>query len=163
MFFICLLFPLMFGFVPQIRQAISISAVFLSSLLFFIHCSNFLSEAKGRAIMDREFSDLRSRVGGEFPVVLEGYQEHNSGIHYTYRNKVPFLTTGWLSRSPFQRKALNRFGLNSFGDMKEYALLTPTTNLEIVFPAYMEFTFGDFYLKDSIQTDNFIFLHFEKQ
>jgi hypothetical protein len=163
LFFLSLLFPLFFGYVPEFKPSLAKFAVFLSLTLFLIHCSNFLTEARGRAISDVEISSLRSHIGAGIPLVFEGYHEHNSKIHYHHKNQVPFLTTGWLSRSPFQQKALQRFGLNSFGDFKEYALITPTINLEIVFPAYMQYAFGDFYLKDSMKTDNFVLLHFEKR
>jgi hypothetical protein len=122
--------------------------------------SNFLSEAKGRSIMVEEFAYIQSARDQSIPLVFEGYQEHNLGIHYSYRSPVPFLSTGWISRSKFQREALQRFGLNNFGEIDQFALITPSTNTEIVFPAYMNHAFGDFILKDSLTTANFILLHY---
>ena len=112
--------------------------------------------------MDLEFTTLKSALKEGIPLVIEGYQENNSGIHYSVDNPVPFITTGWISRSTFQQKALKRFGLTSFSEIREYVLLTPTSNTEIVFPSYMDYTFGNFQMIDSTQTDNFVFLQFEK-
>ncbi|WP_157963272.1 hypothetical protein [Algoriphagus litoralis] len=163
LFFLCLLFPVFYSSFSSLPTVLSKILIVILPLLLSFHFVNFLKEAKGRKIMDLEFSELKSKVDPDVPIIMEGFQEHNSEIHYTRINKVPFLTTGWISRSPFQKKALNRFGFDSFGEIKEYVLLSPSTNLEIVFPDYMNSTFGEFIQIDSLQTDNFIFLRFSKK
>jgi hypothetical protein len=163
LFFLCFLFPVLSNFPSAIPDQFSKVAVLILALFFAVHFYNFLQEAKGRLIMDQEFSKLRSKVETHIPIVLEGFQEHNSEINYTLSNPVPFLTTGWISRSPFQVKALRRFGLASFNEIEEYVLLSPNTNLEIVFPEYMDATFGSFEQIDSLQTDNFVFLRYIKK
>jgi hypothetical protein len=50
-----------------------------------------------------------------------------------------------------------------FDQIERFALITPSINNEILFPVYMSHTFGDFSLLDSIQTENFILLQFEKK
>jgi hypothetical protein len=163
LFFLCFLFPVLSNFPSAIPDQFSKVAVLILTFFFGVHFYNFLQEAKGRLIMDQEFSKLRSKVETHIPIVLEGFQEHNSEINYTLYNPVPFLTTGWISRSPFQAKALRRFGLASFDEIEEYVLLSPNTNLEIVFPQYMDATFGSFEQIDSLQTDNFVFLRYSKK
>lgn len=163
LFFLCFLFPVWGDMQTGIPTKLTkfFMGIFLGVLI--IHGYNFGKEARGRGIMDQEFACLRSGVKSNAPIILEGFQEHNSEIKYTLNNQVPFLTTGWISRSPFQKKALNRFGFQSFEQIEEYVLISPSTNLEIVFPAYMEFTFGDFQQIGSYSTDNFIFLRFLKK
>jgi hypothetical protein len=163
LFFLCFLFPIFQGYFPSIdgRFSKALATVFL--FLISVHYYNFKKEANGRLIMDAEFNYLKKSLIKDVPIVMEGFQEHNSEIDYTLNNQVPFLTTGWISRSPFQRKAMNRFGLKSFNDFNEYYLITPTNNLEVVFPSYMNFTFGNFQLIDSTKTDNFNLFHFLRQ
>jgi len=160
LFFLCILFPV----VDSDELNLDRRGVYLGFLLVFLaigyHFSNFLSEAKGRSIMVEEFAYIQSARDQSIPLVFEGYQEHNLGIHYSYRSPVPFLSTGWISRSKFQQEALQRFGLKNFGEIDQFALITPSTNTEIVFHAYMNHAFGDFILKDSLTTANFILLHY---
>lgn len=163
LFFLCFLFPVFLGYQPTMDHRLAKSLVFVFLFLISFHYYNFRKEANGRQIMDTEFNYLKLSLSEAVPLVIEGFQEHNSEIEYSLNNQVPFLTTGWISRSPFQRKAMNRFGLKSFNDFNEYYLITPTNNLEVVFPSYMNFTFGNFQFLDSTKTDNFILFHFLKQ
>lgn len=163
LFFLCFLFPVGMDPPTNIPTKLAKFSMVIFLGVFLFHSYNFGKEAKGRGIMDHEFTFLKSGVKSNVPIILEGFQEHNSEIEYTLNNQVPFLTTGWISRSPFQKKALARFGFQSFEQIEEYVLITPSTNLEIVFPSYMDFTFGDFQLMDSQNTENFIFLQFSKK
>lgn len=53
-------------------------------------------------------------------------------------------------------------GISSFAAIEKFAFITPTVNNEIVFPDYMNHAFGAFVQTDSVRTDNFILLQFEK-
>lgn len=162
LFTLCFLFPVFDTQQLKIDKRILYLGYAVVILAIGYHFNNFLAEAKGRSIMVQEFSQIQSSRDQSIPLIFEGYQEHNFAIHYSYRNPVPFISTGWISRSEFQKKALRRFGLEKFEDISQYSLLTPSTNTEIVFPDYMIHAFGDFMQKDSLKTANFILLHFNK-
>jgi hypothetical protein len=163
LFFLCLLFPL-FRADYMKKNCLAVTLAFcLLVLALGYHISNFLEEAKGRAQMDREFLSLTSRIEPSLPFLVEGYHEHNFGIRFSRSNPVPFISTGWISRSQFQQKALGRMNLSGFSAIQEFGLITTTLNTEIVFPDYMNHAFGTFIQTDSIRTSNFIFLRFKKR
>jgi hypothetical protein len=162
LFILCFLFPVFDTQELNIDKRILYLGYAVVILAIGYHFNNFLAEAKGRSIMGEEFSQIQSSRNGSVPLIFEGYQEHNFAIHYSYLSPVPFISTGWVSRSEFQKKALKRFGFEKFEDISQYSLLTPSTNTEIVFPDYMNHAFGDFIQVDSLRTTNFILLHFTK-
>ncbi|MFC5190284.1 hypothetical protein ACFPIK_00790 [Algoriphagus aquatilis] len=163
LFFLCFLVPLFKLGQIDIHRNASIGLFLFFMITFGIHLSNFLKEGRGRKVMDSELVSLQSRLNPSVPVLIEGYHEHNLGFRFSSLNPVPFLSTGWISRSEFQKKALKRLNLSSFANIQEYALITPTTNTEIVFPDYMDHAFGSFVQTDSVQTANFIFLQYKKR
>lgn len=161
--FLCLLFPIFrFGMIQLERKlVVTISLFFLMALGFHLH--NFLKEAEVRATMDAEFTELKNSLNDSTHLIVEGYSENKWGFNFSSSNPVPFLSTGWISRSEFQKKALKRMNLSSFDDIEEYALITPITNTEIVFPDYMDHAFGSFVQIDSTRSANFILLQFKKR
>lgn len=163
LFFLCLLIPLFKIGQIQIRRKAALAFILVYLIAFAFHFSNFLKEGRGREIMDQELLSLQSRLIPSAAVIIEGYHEHNLGFNFSFSNPVPFLSTGWISRSEFQKKALKRMNLSSFADIEEYALITPITNTEIVFPDYMDHAFGAFVQIDSTQSANFILLQFKKR
>ena len=163
LFFLCLIFPFFKAQDIYLDKRVIIGLVISFSLTFGFHFLNFWKEAKGRDIMDNEFLTLKNKLNPSTPMVIEGYYEHNWKFKFSALNPVPFIATGWISRSVFQKKALERMNLSSLADIQEYALITPTTNTEIVFPDYMNHAFGDFVQTDSIRSANFILLLFQKK
>lgn len=163
LFFLCLLIPLFKVDQIEIRREVSLVLCMGYALAFAFHFSNFLKEGEGRKVMDQELLSMQSRLAPSTTVIIEGYHEHNFGFKFSALNPVPFISTGWISRSDFQKKALKRMNLSSFEDIKEYALITPTTNTEIVFPEYMDYAFGSFAQTDSVRSPNFILLQFKKR
>ncbi|RIW12267.1 hypothetical protein D0X99_19485 [Algoriphagus lacus] len=163
LFFLCFLFPVFEDFLPAFNNLVVKMAFLLCLIALLYHSFNFLKEAKGRAIMDREFLALNLTLESGVPLIFEGYQEHNLGIKYSSAHPVSFISTGWISRSVFQKKALIRIGLKGFEEINRFALITPTINNEIVFPEYMSHTFGDFRMLDSVKTDNFLLMEFVKK
>jgi len=161
--FICFLFPVFrFGMIQLERKWVAtISLLFLMALGFHFH--NFLKEAELRATLDTEFTDLRNSLNSSTHLIVEGYPEQKWRHKFSVLNPVPFISTGWISRSVFQKKALNRMNLSSFADIQEFALITPISNTEIVFPDYMNYAFGNFIQTDSIRSNNFILLQFKKK
>lgn len=127
---------------------------------FCIHTYNILKEGKGRKQMDREFLRLSEEIPQGGIVLVEGYHSQNSMILYSLQNPVPFLVTGWIARSPFQKRALQRFGLNAFAEMKTYNLFSIEGQLDIIFPRYANRNFGTFHLVKTSSTKNFILQEF---
>lgn len=163
LFFLSLLIPLFKIGKIEIRRELILIFFTLYAFAFSYHFSNFLKEGKGRELMDHELLNFQSGFNSADAVIIEGYHEHNLGFNFSSTNPVPFLSTGWISRSEFQKKALKRMNLASFADIKEYALITPITNTEIVFPDYMDHAFGSFVQIDSIRSPNFTLLQFKKR
>lgn len=163
LFFLCLLYPVLDGFLPDFPDWVLKMGKVICLLALLVHGNNFLKEARGREVMNSEFTELKSSLESGMPLIFEGYQEHNLIATYTAEEPVPFISTGWISRSVFQQKALERLGIIGFDRLQRFALITPSINNEILFPVYMNHTFGNFQLLDSVQTENFILLQFEKR
>ncbi len=134
----------------------------LSFLLIF-HFYNFFQEAKGRAQMRAEFQEIISLIPSGELVVLEGYKENYLGIPFTSRNKVPLLSFGWISKSPFQRKALDRFGLEKLSQAKKFNLIGVDVNKEFFFPDYMNSLSGQYELRERIDFPNFILFSYQEK
>ncbi len=129
-------------------------------LLMGFHLMNFLKEGKGRNKMREEFLSLQKTIPKGSLMVLEGYKENYLGVNYSMLDPVPFLSFGWISKSPFQQKALDRFGLNSIVDAKSFFLFGVDVHEEFFFSDYMNFIGPGFELKEKTQDDNWILFHF---
>lgn len=162
LFFLCLLFPVFKFKTIYVGKKVIVCLFLLFFMAFGFHFLNFLKEAKERAVMDQEFLSITNQLSPSTPIVVEGYHEQNWRFKFSSLNPVPFISTGWISRSDFQKKALQRMGISSFAAIEKFAFITPTVNNEIVFPDYMNHAFGAFVQTDSVRTDNFILLQFEK-
>ena len=138
LFFLVLLIPLSSenAFWNKKTYSIIIAGIVIFGMVF--HTSNFLKEGRGREIMRTEMSSLIEEVPAGEAIFLEGYQEHMFGLDYTANKPVPFINQGWLSRSPFQQKALKRFNVNDFSELDSYALLAIMMEEKLVFPDYMK-------------------------
>ncbi|MDP2041978.1 MAG: hypothetical protein Q8S14_04620 [Algoriphagus sp.] len=139
----------------------------IGSLILFtaliVHTINFLKEAEGRKQMDKEFIQLSEGIREGDPIFVEGYHSHNSTLMYSLANPAPMIVTGWIARSPFQQRALRRFGLNRFGEMEHYALFSVVGQTEIVFPRYANHAFGIFELEKVSSSKNFVLQEFIKK
>jgi hypothetical protein len=139
----------------------------IGSLILFtawiLHTFNFLKEAEGRKQMDKEFIQLSEGIRAGDPIFVEGYHSHNSTLRYSLADPVPMIVTGWIARSPFQQRALRRFGLDRFGEMKQYALFSVVGQTEILFPIYANRTFGTFKLEKVSSSKNFVLQEFNKK
>lgn len=163
LFFLPFLFPLVLEpvsvFVGE-RVFVVTSAFIL--FCFGYHLVNFFKEAKGREIMKEEFMTLTGNLPEKTLIVLEGYKENYLGITYTTENPVPFLSFGWISKSPFQQKKLQKLGLSQIIETNEYYLLGVDVNQEFFFPDYIGYLIGDFHLESKTRRENFILFHYIK-
>lgn len=164
LFFLPFLFPL---FLEPIRRFIgkmtSIVSSFLIIILFTFHFVNFFHEAQARKIMQIEFLSLTKSIPNESLLVIEGYPENFLGINYTLDKPVPFLSLGWISKSPFQKKKLKNLNLGHISDAKEYYLLGVDINKEFFFTDYMYYLGRNYILESKIEEDNFIRFHFSEK
>ena len=125
------------------------------------HFYNFLDEGNGRRVMKKEMKSFLAELPETEPVFLEGYQEHMFGLNYSASSPVPFINQGWLSRSPFQKKLLKRFGVSSLKELDSFSLLAIRMDEPLVFPDYMKSINPNFQLKSYNTSDNFQFLRFK--
>jgi hypothetical protein len=164
---VIILFVLPFA-LPVISAAIDISRstlmiwVTLLSILLAIHFKNFLTEGKGRAIMQSEFNAVLRQIPPKSLIVLEGYKENYLGILYSQSNPVPFLSFGWISKSPFQSKALQRFNLEEIGATNSFYLVGVDVHEEFFFPLYMNSRFGEFSVAQKTNFANFILFEYQR-
>lgn len=165
LFFLVFLFPLLNSSkLPNYQPSIFTGASLVLFCLFGFHLHNFLEEARGRKIMHREFESLLKRIPENEIILLEGYMEHNFYFDYSERNQVPILSLGWISRSPFQKKALTRFGISGLDEAENYSLFGIRQQKEpLYFPDYMNSISGPFELNEGIESPNFVLLRFSKK
>ena len=165
LFFLVFLFPILNSSkFPHHRLSIFVGAYIILLGLFAYHFFNFMEEARGREIMHQEFESLRKRIPEKEVILLEGYMEHNFYFDYSVRNQVPILSLGWISRSPFQKKAMAKFGLSGLVDAENYWLFGIRQQREsLYFPEYMNSISGPFELRQGIESPNFVLLRFSKK
>lgn len=113
--------------------------------------------------MQIEFLSLTKSIPNESLLVIEGYPENFLGINYTLDKPVPFLSLGWISKSPFQKKKLKNLNLGHISDAKEYYLLGVDINKEFFFTDYMYYLGRNYILESKIEEDNFIRFHFSEK
>jgi hypothetical protein len=147
----------------EIRAKIAVPILILLFFLMSIHTWNFMEEARGRKIMRDEFLGLQKDIPINSLVILEGYKENYLGIHFSQKKPVPFISFGWISKSPFQKKVLFRLGLRSILDTKDFYLFGVDVQEEFFFEGYMNFRAAKKYvLKEKISSNNWFRFHFEK-
>lgn len=161
LFLLVCLIPLLTNPIQQKSKIFWIGIKMVMILALIYHSVNFLNEGKGRGIMQDEMLSLTQKSAAKEPIFLEGYQEHMLGLEYNSSNLVPIINQGWLSRSPFQKKILERFEVSSLGELKSYALLAIQMDEALVFPDYMKSLNPDFELTTLETSENFQFLRFE--
>lgn len=165
LFFLVFLFPLINSSnFPNYKLSMVAGPLLVLFGLFTFHVFNFLEEAKGRKIMHEEFENLCNRIPERELIILEGYLEHNFYFDYSGSKEVPILSLGWISRSPFQQKALEKFGISGLGEAENYSLFGIRNQEEsLYFPDYMNSIAGPFYLRERIETPNFVLARYSKK
>ena len=114
--------------------------------------------------MHTEFENLLERIPENELILLEGYMEHNYYFDYSQSNQVPILSLGWISRSPFQEKALKKFDISRLKEAEHYSLFGISNQREsLYFPDYMNSITGPFYLNKVIETPNFVLNRYSKK
>ncbi|MEB2777543.1 hypothetical protein SYJ56_19665 [Algoriphagus sp. D3-2-R+10] len=129
---------------------------------FSFHTINFLKEASGRKIMNRELASIFEKVPEGTPIFMERFYENNFIESFNWKNPVPILSYGWISRSPFQQKAFHRFGFNSLSELEEFSFIGVNIPEPLVFPNYIESLAGDFEVEIIDVSPNFTFKRYTK-
>lgn len=158
LFFLPILIPLfqILKSSNQIRGALFFTVIL--SLLFVYHLINFAQEAKERKELLVQLKTLMT--GSGTLTKLEGYPlEYLSQVDIQ-GEKINLLLDGWVARSPFQRRALNRLGYHDFRDIREYNLLGIKKFAPFFFSDYMN-SFGNRYdLVGTKETEDLIIYHY---
>ncbi|MCS5489010.1 hypothetical protein [Algoriphagus limi] len=163
LFFLILLFPIL-----KIQYSVlksnfwNVSSIVLVGFLV-VHTFNFLKEADGRKIINKEFYDLLSYTNSETPVFLEGFFEYNFLDQFNYTNLVPVLSYGWISRSSFQRKAYQKRGFNKQSDLEDYYILAFKLPGPLAFSDYMNKISPGFNKSKRFETTNLELMYFSKR
>ena len=132
-------------------------------IFFFIHTTNFLKEAEGRRKMNLELAEMQALLPVGVPLFLEGFFEYNLPSVYNWNNPIPMLTYGWISRSPFQEKAFQRFGFDKLSQLEKYYFIGIKIPEPLVFPEYIESLAGRFDQKELSNSSSFVLFEFTKQ
>lgn len=152
LFFLVLFFPVL-KYSPHLFISRWVNILTLIIFLFLAkHAWNFYHEYQERKIVNREIAYLLSNKEPDIPIFLEGVFEFYFIEHYSYRNPVPFLTYGWISRSPFQSKAYERYNFSKQSDLKEFGLLSFSFPEPLQFPNYMSRISEDFRLTHQVDS-----------
>jgi hypothetical protein len=163
LFFIVLLFPVFEGNFKNLSWKIPrvLSLVILTVLV--VHFFNFWSEAKKREAYLFEFDALMALSEKNELVMTEGFSLEYFSQMYSRKTPVPFFIHGWISRSPFQEKALNRFGYRSLTEVEKFDLIVLKEKFPFLTKDFMNSISSTFYLETSIETENLILYKYSKE
>ena len=163
LFYIVLLFPVLEGDVKKITSKyvpVLLSLTLLVVLL--VHFYNFRSESYKRKNQLTEFNTLLNASENTALLMLEGLPLEYFSKEYDQKNQVPFLIHGWISRSPFQEKALNRFGYQSLTDVNKFDLIAVKQKAPFYTKDFMSSIGSDFFLDETIETETLILFKYRK-
>jgi hypothetical protein len=162
LFFFILFFPILQFGVSGPKKNVYVGSSIILVIFLAVHSINFAQQAKGRTIVSREFHQLIKNKPKNNPVFTEGFFESNFINHFSWKNPVPVLSFGWISRSPFQKKAYQLRGFNKQSELKAYSLISFQFPEPLVFPDYMNRISSPFFKKREEKSPHLIRLDFEK-
>lgn len=162
LFFITLFFPILYHGDQQLNSRGFFRFSLLLLLFLVVHLINYSKEIKGRILINKELFDLIQHKPLSSPIFLEGFLESNILGHFSWKNPVPILCYGWISKSPFQRKAYELRNFTKQSELASYSLISFQFPEPLVFPAYMNKISGPFFLKQEEKTHHLIRHDFER-
>ncbi|WP_289031759.1 hypothetical protein [uncultured Algoriphagus sp.] len=162
LFFLVLLFPVLQFPDSLVSRKLTAGLIVLLVLFLGIHTFNFFKEAQGRLAFQEEFDQMLSEENTESPLFLEGVMEYLFTDHFNQNHQVPFLSYGWISRSPMQEKAYEIRGFTSQREMDEFYLLAFQSPDPLIFPDYMNRIYPGFTLQSELKSESLVLLHFIK-
>ncbi|GMQ26662.1 hypothetical protein Aoki45_33450 [Algoriphagus sp. oki45] len=162
LFFLVLLFSIFQFPAPNLPRKLTAGLIMLLVLFLGIHGSNFYNESQGRLAFQREFDRLLAEKNPESPLFLEGVMEYLFTEEFNSNHPVPFLSYGWISRSPMQEKAYSLRGFSSQNQMEEFYLFAFQFPEPLVFPDYMNRISPGFRLQSEQKGPSLVRLHYWK-
>ncbi|WP_026944788.1 hypothetical protein [Algoriphagus marincola] len=162
LFFLVLLFPFFYSSLVKRSSRWIYALITLLCLFLGIHFFNFWKEAKGRQQVDQEFFSLLEERKSDAPVFLEGIMEYLFLEEFSQSQPIPFLSYGWISRSPMQEKAYELRSFAGQSELKEFYLLAFQSPEPLVFPDYMNRISPGFTLQSELKSESLVLLHFIK-
>lgn len=162
LFFLIFLFPCLISNRLMIPTAFIKVSIFFIVFLFLFHFSNFLRESYGRNMMTKDLSKILKRVTQNAPIFLEDVMEYHINDHYTQNKLVPIISSVWIARSSFQKKAYRKRGFTGQKELNEYYLLVFPESGNLNFPDYMNHISSGFQLQSKQVSANLILLHYKK-
>lgn len=163
LFYIVLLFPVLEGDFGKVTPRYLPSVLSLALLVVLVvHFSNFRAESVNRKKQLIEFNSLVKATEKSSLLMLEGLPLEYFSKEYDQEKQVPFLIHGWISRSPFQEKALNRFGYQSLTEVEKFNLIAVKEKEPFYTKDFMNSISGDFLLGEMIETETLILFKYRK-
>lgn len=163
LFYIVLLFPVLHGDFNKVSSKHLPSLLSLALLVVLLaHFSNFRDESERRNKQLVEFNSLLQESEKSTLLMLEGLPLEYFSREYDQKKQVPFLIHGWISRSPFQEKALNRFGYQSLTDIEKFNLIAVKEKAPFYSKDFMSSISSDFFLDEKLETETLILFKYSK-
>ncbi|MHA7129419.1 hypothetical protein [Algoriphagus namhaensis] len=139
------------------------SLLALFGILITIHAWNAQKGAEKRNEIQDEYFELISTSKYEAITFTENLYEFNLPMDFSMNRRVPTLSTGWISRSPFQKKAFLKRGFQELKDLNRFSLLVYKNYQSAIFPLYMNHLTGNrFELIDYHETKHFDLYTFQR-
>ncbi|MBN3518719.1 hypothetical protein JYB62_01790 [Algoriphagus lutimaris] len=163
LFFIVLLFPLLENSRMFIKSKLPIYLGVVIILFLGAHFSNFWKESIKREKLLSEYDQLiKLKEDDEF-LMLEGFSIEYFSKRYNKENQVPFFIHGWVSRSPFQKRALNRLGYASLKEVEKFDLIVVNEKAPFDTKNYMEQISSNYIIADSIITEELTLFKYSRK
>ncbi len=105
---------------------------------------------------------LVSEQNRKVPVLTQGLEVEKLKTFFVSSDITGLISLSWNSRSPFQKKAFQKLGLNKLSEAKQFVFIARKThNLDLI-PSYMKMIGGDYRIIKSSETENFEIRVYEK-
>ncbi len=132
-------------------------------VLLSLHIINAYRGQVIREEIQDEYLSLVKDVHGLNPIFIENLYEFNLPMNFDSDNLVPTLSYGWISKSPFQKKAYELRGFRNLKNLQQFSLLNFKNQETPIFPLYMKkLQEESFELIDYQETGNFDFFTFRR-
>lgn len=162
LFFLVFLFPILKKPETEKPSKFIIPGVLVLWTFLGIHSFNFWKEALGREKINKEFYFLFEKKEENSPLFLEGFFEYNYMESFNKLKPVPAITYGWISNSPFQRKAFELRGFENLNELESYSLIAFQFPEPLVFPDYIQRLGSKYEVKSEFELENLRILNFLK-
>ncbi len=123
LFYLVLLYPVITAKKHDLPKGIFGIVSTTLVVFFLLHFYNFLREADRRQYFESEFNYFLERIDPNHLTLVDGVPLEYFPKSFDIGNQTPFMIQGWLSRSPFQQKFLNKYGLQKLSETRNFNLI----------------------------------------